>query len=568
LAAVLVFTNLGRDYFWEDEGDTAVLALGILQKGVPVAWDGVNLAVPDFGQRLTGGFVMVSHPWLQYYLTAASFALFGETTFAARLPFALAGLATIVLVYIMALRLLHNRLAAISASTLLVLSVQFLLFSRQARNYSLHALMTCLLVMQFHRLDSWRNAVLFAVIGILLFHTHPIGLVAVAMLGLLTLVYRPFRGVRPWFWPAALAIAVYAAPWLVLSRGGYVENTAILPDASLFLPRLMQFVVECASVTPLIGILILFVAISVRRRSRPRPKPKRGGRRAPAGLFTLEERSLVVVLGAIGLGYAVVMALTQSRDVIWIVGVRYAAVIIPFSMLLAGLLIAKASRSSRKVWIILMLVFGFTKFPRSTPWTFWAEPTALRELDDLVGFHVPYRLVDRILRTGQIRYVASLASPSPGVIQRISEFLEANAAPGDIVITNYCWEALYFHTRLPQGMKVLPSFPIYEDAREHQLPSYIFGPQGARWIVWRRVWAPLWGQDCERILLDLAAARIPVRLVASIPETLYENRENVHFRRFAGDQHIFPWFDDLPDVLIYRVDWPEGAPATARSRNS
>ncbi len=57
------------------------------------------------------------------------------------------------------------------------------------------------------------------------------------------------------------------------------------------------------------------------------------------------------------------------------------------------------------------------------------------------------------------------------------------------------------------------------------------------------------------------AAKVPVHLVASLPETLYENRENVHFRRFAGGTYLYPWFDDLPPTLIYRVDWPDAEQA-------
>jgi 4-amino-4-deoxy-L-arabinose transferase-like glycosyltransferase len=556
MAAVLIFFNLGRDYFWEDEGDTAVLASSILREGVPVAWDGITLTVPDFGQRLTGDFVMVSHPWLQYYLTAAAFALFGKTPFAARLPFAIAGLATIIMIYIIGVRLLRNRLIAISASTLLLLSTQFLLYSRQARNYTLHSLICCLLVLQFFRLNSWKNTALFALLAILLFHTHPIGLAAIVMLGLLTLLYRPFRNIRLWYGRASVIIFVYAVPWLVVSQRGYAENTSLLSNVGLFLPRSLQFLIECASVTPVIGILILCIVVIIAKKHQRSAGRKGGGEHASPALWTPEEKSLSVVCGAIGLAYVVAMALTQSRDVIWIVGVRYASPIIPFSLLIAGMLIVKLSRSSRTIWFFLMLVFGFTKLPRLTPWVFWVEPVALRDTNDVVAVHVPSRLGERIVNTGQFAYVASLLKPSPGVITHISEFLNAHADPGDIVITNYAWEAVYFHTGLPQGMKVRQTFPIYEAARKYQLPSYTFGINGVRWIVWRRAWAPAWGQDCGQILKDLAAAGIPVRLAASIPETLYENRENVHFRRFAGDRYIYPWFDDLPDVLVYRVDWP------------
>src|SRR5437588_11174053 len=99
IAAGLIFTNLGSDYLWADEGDTAVLASNILKYGVPKAWDGVTFIDSDKGARLNDDLVMVSHPWLQYYLTAASFLVFVENTLAARLPFALAGWVTTLLVY-------------------------------------------------------------------------------------------------------------------------------------------------------------------------------------------------------------------------------------------------------------------------------------------------------------------------------------------------------------------------------------------------------------------------------------------------------------------------------------
>ena len=52
IAGILVFTNLGSDYLWEDEGDTAALAVNILKFGVPKAWDGAAFLDSDHGARL------------------------------------------------------------------------------------------------------------------------------------------------------------------------------------------------------------------------------------------------------------------------------------------------------------------------------------------------------------------------------------------------------------------------------------------------------------------------------------------------------------------------------------
>ena len=143
LGLALLLTNLGSDYLWADEGDTAVLASNIVKFGVPRAWDGVTFTDSDKGARENDDLVMVSHPWMQYYVAAASFFVLGENTFSARLPFALTGWLTILLVYAFVWRVTANRWAAFYAAALTVLSVQFLLYSRQCRNYSLNMLLTC-----------------------------------------------------------------------------------------------------------------------------------------------------------------------------------------------------------------------------------------------------------------------------------------------------------------------------------------------------------------------------------------------------------------------------------------
>src|ERR1700739_3749221 len=143
ISAIFIFANLGSDYLWEDEGDTAALAVNILKFGVPKAWDGAAFLDSDHGARLNRDLVMVTHPWVQYYLAAGSFLLFGQNTLAARLPFAVA---------------------------------------------------------------AWWS-VLLLVFSVLLFHPHPYGIAPVVALGGLSFIYRPFNTQRRWIWFAAPAIA-------------------------------------------------------------------------------------------------------------------------------------------------------------------------------------------------------------------------------------------------------------------------------------------------------------------------------------------------------------------------
>src|SRR5437660_10031592 len=262
ISAVFIFTNLGRDYLWEDEGDTAALASNILKFGVPKAWDGAAFLDSDHGARLNRDLVMVTHPWVQYYLTAASFTIFGQNTFAARFPFALAGWMSILFVYFFLWRTTGSRLTALSAAALLALSVQFLLYARQCRYCALNMFLVVWLFWAFFKMKSSRHCALFVLVAALLFHAHPYGIAPAVALGSLSLFYQPFAPQRRWLWFAAPAIAVLTLPWLAisfLSSSGSALNTTYPQSLGEFVERCAQAFIECSSVTPLIGSIILLL---------------------------------------------------------------------------------------------------------------------------------------------------------------------------------------------------------------------------------------------------------------------------------------------------------------------
>ena len=115
---------------------------------------------------------------------------------------------------------------------------------------------------------------------------------------------------------------------------------------------------------------------------------------------------------------------------------------------------------------------------------------------------------------------------------RSCEFLRRYAQPGDVVITNYEAEPLYFYTRLPQGLKILANAPIYEAARRQQLPDYIFGVARARWIIWRFAWDGYFGITWSEVEQALISRGARITEMRKIKETGWENRENVFFYRF------------------------------------
>ena len=124
LAALLLFWALTEKYLWQDEAATAVLAVRMLKFGRPMAYDGKNLLTIDMQDEeedaelskrtkepqaaidfyvAEGNFKKDTtwkwQPWGLFAIAAAGIKLLGQTTLGARLPFALAGLATVPLLY-------------------------------------------------------------------------------------------------------------------------------------------------------------------------------------------------------------------------------------------------------------------------------------------------------------------------------------------------------------------------------------------------------------------------------------------------------------------------------------
>lgn len=185
LGAFLLLWNLGRPALWQDEAETALRAESILDAGLPrMTLRGVLVTTQPTLAVHEGNAagVWTWNTWLPAYLTAASFAVLGRTPFAARLPFALAG--------VLALWLWWRLCADEAALALLALSPAFLLFCRQSRYYALVALGTVLV------LSAWRR----------LLEKKPYGALAVA-LSLQFLLHSCFA----FFMTAAAALALDAA---------------------------------------------------------------------------------------------------------------------------------------------------------------------------------------------------------------------------------------------------------------------------------------------------------------------------------------------------------------------
>ena len=95
LASLLLLLELGEPYLWQDEAQTAVISRTILSEGMPYGSDGRNFFSQELGAEYADDYLWRWHTWLSFYVVALFFAILGESTLAARLPFALSGIATV-----------------------------------------------------------------------------------------------------------------------------------------------------------------------------------------------------------------------------------------------------------------------------------------------------------------------------------------------------------------------------------------------------------------------------------------------------------------------------------------
>ena len=444
VGAVLLLANLGNIYLWQDEAETALLSQRLGDYGLPLAFDGRNLirqAPQDV--QYTSDYVWVYHPWLPFYFTAASFALLGTTTFAARLPYALAGLGTILLLYFSLRHHFRDRRIAVLGSLLLLLCVPFLLHARQCKYFPFAALFTVAALDAYLRLretPEGRNALpYFILAGVCLFHSNFGAFVPLmAAVGLHFVLTRPrWTDVRR----IALGIGILALltiPWAVylqtLGRGSFVF------DVYRFAGHLAHYAVYLTGWVMPLPLLLLFVYWYMRGRAgqslslRSRPS------------LSATERSVINLYVAV----VVLTVLFLSESFIWM----YFSYIVQLVPLLAACLaitvlwIVDRSRPLGYGLIALLLATNVLHavpyalpVARSFQWASLAPRPYLAQTDELVATagRVRFDLLD---------YAYELTHDYDGPDEGIVLYLEVNARRGDMVLANYGELPIAFYTGL------------------------------------------------------------------------------------------------------------------------
>jgi hypothetical protein len=480
LAAALLLANLGNRFLWQDEAQTALIAGTILEGGVPRGTDGLNSFSQELGVEYGADGIWKWHTWLSFYPVALSFALLGETPFAARLPFALCALATVPLCFFTARSLWRCRRAALAAAFLLALSVPFLLLSRQARYYALATLLSLLGLHAYSRLGASRAAPwLLLGTAALLFHTHYVYAATLLATLLIHAATLERERLRPVLW-ISLAATAQAVPWIVWFSG--IRLTPEKADSFLDLSDTFHHV---WSYTRLIFVVLFahgaFLLIPLALAGL------RWRRGEPVAAVSPATRSGVLLL-LLYCGVSVLLLSVLSP----LYYVRYLAPLLPPLFLLAGLWVAELSRVSMAAAAAAIVAFAASG----------ALPGYLHE----------------------IRH------DYDGPIEAIVGFLDERAEPDDVVAMVYGDLPVKFHT----GLRVLGGL-----TGEDLAPA-----RDARFLILRRHLVNEASGDVHRVLAELVRGGGYRRHLLDAPDIAFENREDPqlhHFRTVEGAPPVVIW---------------------------
>jgi len=497
LGAVLLLKNLGNHCLWQDEAETALVGKTILTHGIPIGTDGKN----SFSQDMAGDERKYDpwrlHPWLQFYVVALSFALFGADTFSARLPFALIGIGVIFLTYIFTRDLFKNRWIALIAAGLIATSVPFLLLSRQSRYYSLLiflALLTTWIYTRFMQRGKFTLPV-FIISASLCFHTfYPGFMVLILALSAHALLFH--RSELKLLGRALVWIGFINFPWFLWFRA-YPGVRRQLYSPMHIIQQLSDFVkiISVHVFSPWLFLMALLVALMLffspkwkrkifKHNSLTSPQSAAADKECARYRIQLPSWKapfflLIIIISA----YPVFFSIPAHTFF------RYLGPIIPFLCILTALIVYGAFQAHPFLGICALAL------------VIWMQP-----LNDFV-----YEITHDYL----------------GPIKGISSYLNKNGKMEDTVLITYDDLPLKFYT----GMRIMGGY-TGEDLKS---------ARKAEWIIIRKYVNSPYEWPIRRYIKENISFSNYKKIVLNCPDLPYENREcpcHHHFRTVLNEDRV------------------------------
>jgi hypothetical protein len=396
LVLFLFLTNLGNIYLWQDEAQRALIAKTILHDGFPRGYDGLNYFSQELGREYGDNFLWKWNPWLPFYVLALFFSAH-ISTFTARLPFALFGIATVALAYLFVRTILGERRSALLAAIILTTSVPFLLLSRQCNYYSMTAFFSLLSLYGYIRMTTGKkHGFILTLTSItLLFHSHYIYCVpcVVAMLGHALIYHRNIIKKLFTLYVAVLVVNIPGFFWYGHTAYGGVYK--LIHSGANFVMffnyYLGQTVIYIFTIPVVLSLAALWGIASIRKKR----------------FFFLDHarREIVVLLLSFIITCTFTLSVVSPAPFF-----RYLSPIIPLAAILIALFV-EAVWCHRIIWGLLVLALWFGSQPI-------------------------------------IKYLYELTHDYHGPIGGIVRFINSNSQHGDVVGITYGDMPVKFYTGL------------------------------------------------------------------------------------------------------------------------
>lgn len=437
--AAALFYNSGGRPLWGDEAETALLAANVLKYGLPLSSDGRN-TVTLYGQAVDSNEknVWIWRPWLDEYLSAASFALFGKSTAAARLPFAVFGFLSVVLFTRLVYKIYESHQAAVIAGLCFITSELFILHARQCRYYSVVIFAEIWLILGFYYLFKGygrRGAFHMAMALAVQFYCNYIIIIGniIAIVFTAILVHERHKRLWRYIIYGFAAFSLMAAPWILYAKpwtqAGQINNR-------LYIPKLHYYAVEINfHMFPFVLLLIPAAYYVIRRFKgstvfEKRPEKHSVPKDVELFLWIVIPLQLVIIAAVPGLF------------------VRYFVPLVPvFCILQSSLLLRYVTAVVPRYALVGLLCF-----------------TNLLSMLGLYFFQYGHKPALPV-----INLIRSIAAPYTCRLNDVIEFLKKEAAPGESILVYDSEFPLIFYTdmqvidgRFTAGKTVRPDwfFPI------------------------------------------------------------------------------------------------------------
>jgi len=535
LAIIFIFVNLGDIDLWQDEAETALLGRSILENGIPKAWDGKNLLSSLNGADFNEDFVWTWHPWAQAYLVALSFSLLGESNFSARLPFAIAGFLTVFFLYLFSYQTTGDRKISLLSSFLLTISLQYILYSRQCRYYSLLALFTVLILYSFYKLPGKGGVILFVLSSALLFHSNflPFFPTLFGLLIFLIFVNRDRKKIKS-FLLSVIIIGLLTMPWLIYAKGFSQGIKAFGKGSgeSFIVQEFELLKIVNESVFPLIfllfGIIFLFKVTTKYKE--------------------LYQLLLIILLS--NLLFLPYISYFQK----WI-GMRYAVGLIPLFCFFSALIIGRIAEYKRWTSYLIFFTLISTNILNNFPVFIFRALNPMLTKDEN-SRSLKRELKEMLLwKKNYFDFFHELTHHYEGPVEGIVRFLNKYGKQGQMVLTNYESASILFYTNLnmayvisnkPEFYNSIPS-KRYNPALDKKLPDYVYTLKKVDWIIPRSNYKNRLF-NLPEVLETMKSKGFKIkRYEIDSPDLPWNNRSDIRYHKFRSVK-------DYPKVVIYKVE--------------